>query len=463
MSSSILGYPFPQVTNWEKEYEEERFGAGSDEWGHLLATLKYLEALPSERDDDLVLITDVHDAWFQLKPEVLIQRYRKTNIEAEKRARKRLGKVAEERELKQDLVFAAQKQCPAGSKEDVSCYAAPESSLPRSTYGPTKYDAEHDLPVEVGSRPRYLHSGMAMGSAASMRRVFKSAYNKWQKNPSAYRRRQEVFADIFGGQEYFRELLRVQRLTSFSRWWSGETSFVNSHTMPESMRGEEEKSFEYGISLDYSGSLVQVVASAENNADWIRYSDRNTISTAATAFNITDFAPKSIQRDIEYSRPPFWSLAPVFNEPDLPKEMFWETLPLYTNLWTGTTPVVILQPRNTDPQHIQTQWKQMWYQPYLRAQLDTLAHEPVYPIASEKIIAKSSNMKDKNGQEKTWWSSVVTTPADKEREGYGFLVKGEDWKRWTDVCREEDQAEIFGDGKGKWIDPKVYPPYGDLI
>lgn len=65
--------------------------------------------------------------------------------------------------------------------------------------------------------------------------------------------------------------------------------------------------------------------------------------------------------------------------------------------------------------------------------------------------------------------------------GFGFLVKGEDgdagspeWVPWGNVCapRVEDEAEkekekamcegTFGDARGGWEDPHVYPPFWDL-
>ncbi|KAL9104598.1 MAG: hypothetical protein Q9163_000463 [Psora crenata] len=456
LSSALLGYPLPQVTNWEKNRDEEKFGEGATEWGNLLGTLEYLEELPSLRDEDLVAMTDARDVWFQLKPEVLIQRYRKINLQAEKRVRKILGKGIKEEAFKHDLVFAARKECSADSKEHISCYAAPESPLPESTYGPRRYDNEHDSGIEVESRPRYLHSGIAMGSARSMRNALKGAYERWQKDPKAYRSRQEIFAEMFGEQEYHRELIRSRHATSMqrlSRWWSGASSFLDNHPTPKSMQ-DKEASIEYGISLDYAGSLGHVVSSAQGDADWIRYSDPDTMYSTARTLNISVSGGTTIHRDIEYSRPPFWSLAPISHEADRSKEITWDTLPLYTNLRTGVTPALIVQDPEASPEELNAQWKQMWYRPHIRTKLDTVAREPVYPIASEKL----SN----NDREKRWWTSVVTSPADKGREGLGFLVKGVEWKRWTDVCAEDDQSDIFADGAGRWMDPKVYPPYDDV-
>ncbi|KAL9626767.1 MAG: hypothetical protein Q9164_007799, partial [Protoblastenia rupestris] len=139
VSSAFLGYPLSQVTNWENKYNEEKYGKSATAWGGLLGTLKYLEELPTAGDDDLVLITDVVDTWFQLKPEVLIQRYRVVNDEAVKRARKRLGNNYKD-QLRQDLVFAAQKQRQPATPTD------PPNSM-QSTTSVSKSNLDHDTSI----------------------------------------------------------------------------------------------------------------------------------------------------------------------------------------------------------------------------------------------------------------------------------------------------------------------------
>ena len=366
--------------------------------------------------------------------------------------------------MKHDLVFAAQKKCEASSKKDISCYAAPESPLPRDAFGASKNDAEQSSGVGVDSHPRFLHSGFVMGSVKSMRNAFRSAAEKWEQDLDTYHSRQEVFAEMFGEQEYRRELVRSWHLTRvqrLSRWWSGKTSFLETHQTVGSIRNGK-ASHDHGISLDYSGLLCQVVASAEADSDWIRYSDEQTISDAVTTLNITHPSTSSIEQDIEYSRPPFWSLAPMLQESSLPKDMAWGTFPLYTNLWTGITPAIILQNPDADQEQLNAQWTKMWYYPHLRAKLDDRVREPTYPIASERLVIPDGSGSGGSHEQKTWWTSVATSPVDKSREGIGFLVGADEWKLWTDVCTEEEQTQIFGDGGPRWKDPKLYPPYDDL-
>ncbi|MDI1489073.1 MAG: hypothetical protein OHK93_008351 [Ramalina farinacea] len=132
----------------------------------------------------------------------------------------------------------------------------------------------------------------------------------------------------------------------------------------------------------------------------------------------------------------------------------------------------------------------MWYHPHLRYWLTIRAYEPFFPLASEILVSQPSSSWPAGLQralstktEKRWWARIMTTPVNKNRVGFGFLVKGEDegaaatqgepeWVPWGNVCapRLEDDAErekvmcegTFGDGLGGWVDPHVYPPFWDV-
>ena len=127
LSAALTGYPFLNVTNWENEYSGDTIDEVSKERGKLLSTLKYLEAMHQTRDNDLVLVVDAEDTWFQLRPDVLVQRYRAIIRQADKRKSSVFGKGAEDQNIEHGVVFAAQRVCDAGSKDHISCYAAPES------------------------------------------------------------------------------------------------------------------------------------------------------------------------------------------------------------------------------------------------------------------------------------------------------------------------------------------------
>ncbi|KAG8531346.1 uncharacterized protein KY384_002975 [Bacidia gigantensis] len=125
LSAALLNQPHPYVANWGGQFNDNRYGEeGKWEWGNLAGTLQYLKDLPPARADDLVLVIDHEDTWFQLQPELLIKRYRDVIRLSQRQLRGRLGNAAEEG-LKQKIVFAAQKTCPNNNENHISCYAPP--------------------------------------------------------------------------------------------------------------------------------------------------------------------------------------------------------------------------------------------------------------------------------------------------------------------------------------------------
>lgn len=429
----------------------------------LAGALNYINLLDKKRDDDLVLLVDGYDIWFQLKPEVLIERYRRINARADARLQSNLG--AKKAGIKQQILFAAQKRClPANDENDLACYAAPDSPLPKDIYGPrTDMNSSDEAHPHLKYRPRYISPGIAMGTASAMRRLLVHAITRWNAAPKSFSSDQAVFAQIFGEQEYHRELLRVENLSrtqKLSQWFTGYQGILAPHPTRKTYKSDG-KSHEYGIGLDYESGLGQVTIFAENDSDWIRYADYNTVLLAAQGLNVTSLGSAEIQEDIHRSRPPFWSVGSQDLDLDLPREMSWENMPLYTNLWSGVTPALIhhnAAAKDGKKEVIATAWNHMWFQPYARTMLRSKAYEPLLPVASERVgLGKGG----RGALEKTWWSPVAVTPVDKKKAGFGVQpdddAKG--WLRWTDMCHEDDQREIFRDEFGRWMDPHVYPPY----
>ena len=481
LSAGLTGYPPLQIANWENQHTDNAYGDAAQEVGKLIGTLKALEAIPEAQDDSLVLVVDGEDTWFQLRPEILIKRYREINKEAETRVRSRLGTGYVQGGIENNLVFAAQRKCHSRSPDHISCYAAPESPLKASTFGPSSFQHSSDSSDIKDPRPRYLNAQMMLGTARALRKLHLTAWDRWGKKKTGWSSRASLFAEMFGEQEYAREMLRSQYNPTPSHWFSlskSKLSFVKAHPEPATNIRYKEKDYELGITLDYHSSLAQV---PNNDAAWIRYSDPITLLRAAEALKQTTPPSHKIQRDIEYSRPPFWSLAPMVpsleQDFEVPKEMSWETMQLYTNLHTGITPALILSSKDTPPEKLQDQWKQMWFQPYARTKLTILAYEPTYPLTSEHIqplpppSSTLPHLKTQNPTtppashsviSKTWWSPINISPINKDREGFGFVVKDGEWRRWNVECKKEDQEAVLGDGKGSWVDRKVYPPYDDV-
>ena len=474
LSATLLGYPSSLAVNWDGQLCEDKFGEASWEWGYFLGALKYLKALPEERATDLVLIVASNDTWFQLKPEVLIGRYRAITEQSEKRLQKSFGgnKAGIKRT---DIVFAAQKRCHAGKKEHIACYASPEPPSTSSTPGGVYNSSGAD------SRPRFLNGAMVMGSVASMLAIHKEGYDRWQDNPKLFESREDLFASFFAEQEFQRERLRLSTLSIFQRlyrWLVGSTTFLNQPPPQAAMYAKNIKTADHGIALDYASSLAHIV---DGSGDWIRFSEPNTLYSAAHSLNLTNSPPSTqIAQEVEHSRPPFWSIAsfssiPPFPYQDLPREFSWEIVPLYTNLITSTTPVLIVNSPDVEEEVLTTQWKRMWFRPYARKKLQNIAYEPLFPIASEqlnipgldrmKALTSTRGRDAPERKEKQWWSFVDVWPIIRAREGIGWLVdpdegKGEDgWRKWGDTCQVEVQEEAFADEKGRWEDIKVYAPF----
>ena len=486
LSAALTGYPFLNVTNWENEYSGDTIDEISKEKGKLLGTLRYLEAMHQTRDNDLVLVVDAEDTWFQLRPDVLVHRYREIIRRADKRMESGIGKGVSEQDIQHGVVFAAQRVCDAGSKDHISCYAAPESTLKAGKSRPqSPQDSSKNVVVE-DPRPRYLNSQMIFGTVRALRKLHQTAYERWEGKKTTWTTRASLFGELFGEQEYAREMLRAENASPFRRLAStSKSSFLKAHPEPASIMHSTNTTYELGITLDYS-SLLALCPSSPSTAFWSHFSSPDTLHSAAQTLNIASRPPKTLARDILHSRPPFWSLAPMVptleSDFSLPTTAnHWADMPLYTDLLTGITPALILTNKDTNPPDLNEQWKQMWFQPHARTKLTVLAYEPTLPIAAERFSASSSLSNtisprtetfppappflpgtEKSGSrmvEKTYWSPVYISPIDKRREGFGFLVKSGEWRKWNEECNAEVQEQVLGDGKGPWVDRKVFPPY----
>jgi len=72
--------------------------------------LAYLEELRLENNNEIVILLDAYDSWLQLRPEVLLSRYKAINRRLYATAEKELGsKTINEVGVTQSIIFSAQK------------------------------------------------------------------------------------------------------------------------------------------------------------------------------------------------------------------------------------------------------------------------------------------------------------------------------------------------------------------
>lgn len=424
LSATILGYPTPTLYNWAKT---------GDKMAKISGGLDYLRALDSNHDEDMVLLVDGFDLWFQLSPQIMIDRYNEINNRAHERMRGRVGdEVMDTSATTQTIIFSSQKRCWPGKGDDLSCYAVPESSLPRYIYGPqTDIDVGDTRNPYLKFRQRWLNAGFMIGPVNELRTLFERALERAEANPNQEGNDQNVLSTIWGEQEYVREAARLSKLPPWKRGQRAPRKAFEPATGTN---------YEFGIGLDYESALSIPTVFAEYDSQWVVFSDSKTLDKAFSEYNITDPRATSIQADVANEPTPFNSIRnDKADDGRLPTQsMSWKEVPLYTNLWTGIIPAVIHHNahRNGLKSLRQTVWDRMWFQPYARALLNARMREPYKPIA----VSKSNGRK--------WFSTM-----DGERSLGAWTDNAEQggWMDWTDLCSAQDQEEIFRDGKGPWV------------
>ncbi|KAI4850172.1 hypothetical protein E4T45_05605, partial [Aureobasidium sp. EXF-8846] len=161
VGAAILGYPSPKVLNWGKTFNDSNLVSGGSHIAKISGVSSYLESLSPEQDEDLIIMTDGYDTWFQLRPETLIQRYFDINSRANERIRRELSDhVVDTNRIEQKIVFSAQKRCWPWAADAPPCYAVPNSTLPEDIFGTDTDTDVHDQNPYLKFRPRYLNSGV---------------------------------------------------------------------------------------------------------------------------------------------------------------------------------------------------------------------------------------------------------------------------------------------------------------
>ncbi|KAK9369612.1 hypothetical protein V1509DRAFT_468845 [Lipomyces kononenkoae] len=242
-SAILNGYPSPILLNLNtvfRDAEEARFMK-------IAAIHRYLSL--KVQDDDLVIITDSHDTWFQLPFKTLISRYyslqernrlahlakySKSVPENEKtkhstgiivsssnaaggdkvdpavtaadmaaasgdKAVERRSPVEEGQDIPpyiEHAIFGADKLCWPNPPDSPACANVPESTLPKDIYG---NETDHDV-YDFMVRPRWLNSGNIIGPASVMKEIYMRAFDTQQRSGVRFSD-QVILADIFGQQD----------------------------------------------------------------------------------------------------------------------------------------------------------------------------------------------------------------------------------------------------------------------
>ncbi len=447
-SAAALDYPTPRILNWDKKFDDPKLPHGGHDIGKVHAIHDLLQELGDHTNDDLMLIADGYETWFQLRPSVVIDRYYAINDRANKRIVKRLGsRAADGSEISQRIIFSAQKKCSSERPDSVECSAIPESDLPSDIYGS---QTDKDGGDGTKNRPRYLNAGTVMGHIGDLRKLYAGAIETMKaKN---YTSDTEVFAHMFGEQEHGREVSRTQ---SSSLWQRFKPSILRRTragilarpphpTTRDRLTIREDKDEaktpppprDYGIGLDYRGEISQPADFGQDDFAWLAHNATDKFRRLARRSGLS----AEISPEVAYSTPPFWT--PDYTGYVKAPDADWSQVPLFTDLWTGVSPAAVRLDRAAGARNslVERTWDRTWFLPYLRAILVAKARAPRMAHAVVQGAA---------GPEE-WWGP------DDGRGGLRIETGSlpGNWKPWHDVCGSQEVAEaVLVDGRGPWHNP----------
>ncbi|KIV86666.1 hypothetical protein PV11_02263 [Exophiala sideris] len=476
---SLFDYPAPTVIAWESSFHWPLLGGGS----HLAKITLVLEHLKSLLDtgseaSDLVFMLDALDIWVQLPWQVLVQRYHSITEAENKRIYQRMGQAAAKEGVKQTIVFGAGKRCAPNDLFSVACFAIPDSPLPHDLYGGDT-DTLVGFNEAASFRQRYLNSGYVIGPLGDMYRIFEAAQRRLNlcmtyssKNPSPsddgnhepvycyHGSDQSIFAELFGEQEFHREIMRRHHHT----WRDSVLEFFSPNRpgspRPNALLGgalvddvldpsfthesmnatyQPGKPHDFGIGLDYFSDLGHQTVNSEEpeDAQYLFYNESisgqmRPRSKVACPLNSrlalsTDHDPAAaLPKDIWT-----WPL-PGVDGPSGPT-----SIRLYTHLCLGVVPVMIHH--NGDKEERERDWDKVWYQKQLPAMLNAGVRSSDTPWMRRE-------------------PGIWVVEAGKEEFPWVQAGKNKKFLPWVDACPAEYDQELYGEEfeRGKTPMPEGY-------
>ncbi|KAG9254759.1 uncharacterized protein F5Z01DRAFT_736471 [Emericellopsis atlantica] len=445
MSAVALGYPSPVIVNWQRDFHTDTEGVGASQLAKITGTLDYLNWATSKDtpsvdqldDDDIIIMLDALDVWFQLPPDVLLNRYFTALQEADQRLQNEHNMTAED-SIHHTIMIAAQKGCfsPRDSVSNFHCKDVPTSILPGDTYGvwtDTKLRSWRYM------RPRYVNSGSIMGPVGDMKRFFGRVQRRMGGYLDGLQDGQElagdqgVFEEVFGEQSVWRRRLAQDRLKN-----DGATE--NTKTR------ELQQEYEYHVGLDYRQELFYPTCYSEEDGFFVELGHPEAVDLESHRAGISPPRVDGLPADVAVANPPLHTLELAASD-----QPSWRQLKLYTDFWTTAVPAVIhhnawkdgLKGRRT------TWWDKMWYFPWLRQLME---HNMVPSNDTAPMVEFGATEEPKL---RIWPSDRKWST--REPVIFGRELAADDWSlyqaEWEYVCRwdPEDKAwheEIFRDGKG---------------
>ncbi|KAI8935205.1 hypothetical protein NX059_007795 [Plenodomus lindquistii] len=454
LSAMLLDYPPPTTVNMLNGAKSEK--DGETDWGfHTLnRTLSYLSNKRLVKDEDLVLIVDGQQTWFQLPSDVIVTQYKRLLEDANWRLLAKYGVNADGyQKFNQTIVFGAEKMCVG---DDMACRYVPHSILPDNMYGEEE-DAHRiaDMPA------KFINSRMAMGPAKDLRILYAAALKKFQNGKNHSQTLQSIFATIFGEQQLRRDAVGPKPTTSRLKMFFGgsnkkATSEQAAAKLPEGAQHE------FSIGLDYLHILFQpLLYCTEDELVSARHDNSTDLSVYRHPGSV--YQRLTLPAALDGIHPPFWrhnfakhnpspNEKPSYVDPlefdavldSLPKRNTpWSKVRLIQNTYTGAVPAILMD--NTaqylgsqQPSVANVTWSDLWFFPYKRALLRNYFRTPQSPAGYHNSLVGGDRTWDTRGGRGGVWTASTGT-----------------WLPWGEadgVCGSLQQIKaVFEDGRGVWM------------
>lgn len=461
LSAMLLDYPSPTAVNLDVKLDS----ATQLELNTLNSTLNYLSNNKLVQNEDLVLIVDGQQSWFQLPSDVIVAQYKRLLEDANWRLMARYG-VNEFgfQKFNQTIVFGADKLCVG---DDLACRYVPHSILPSDMYGEDDAHRIADVPA------KFINSKMLMGPAKDLRTLYRAALTRINADRGSSHTVQSVFATIFGEQQLRRDSVEPKQATSMLKeFFMGSKKSAPSRQAAAKLHNGTQH--EFSIGLDYLHILFQpLLYCSEDELVQIKHDNSSDLSVYRHAGSV--YQHLSLPAALHGMQPPFWSPDFVNHNPSpnekaafidplkfdsdldsLPERGTpWNKISLIQNTYTGAVPTILLDssPLNVEaarPPTANITWDDMWYSPFKRALLRNYFRASQSPAGYHNSLV---------GGDRTWDT----------RGGHGgiWTANTASWLAWGEVdgvCGSLSQIkDVFDDGKGVWLHEKDENSESDIL
>lgn len=459
MSSVALGYPLPTLLNWDGEFNRPEWHFQGSHIAKLESLLAVIEELLDNSDDadedDLALMVDAYDIWFQLPPSVLIQRFHQLNKEADERHQLQWQQLRSNHAdfpispPRQNIIVTGAKDCfpDASSGSDPHYDLWPSSPMPKDLYGD---ETDIFTPVITESyrkfrsiRPRCANSGMIMGTMGAMRDSLTRCREKVEDAARAGRQLwsdQALFAEVIGDQEAWRLWTRELAMT-----WNGTASVSHeSHkhvrdVAAASLKGQR---FEFGIGIDYNFTTIPPTCSSEDDAYFAQIDDKESVQQLSLDAGVPGDVrlkntPPELNAALELKAGPYAHIQ-------------WGRQPLYSDFFFGTTPVGIhhnAYAHGLKAWRLEHWWPLVWFYPMLRELV-------TYSLNIRKDGEKEILRVDGSARDEVVYRNPKEEHVTVFKAGDGKSQLSFEEMDWDAVCQKGSSPwydELFGDGAGPLI------------